>query len=268
MQEIEIDGQRFECEITGDGFPVVAVNNVQVPLGMWPHRDDVAALQQHGFSLVAYRHLGTTADMVDLAADVGRLLDHLDLGEVALWGYSQGAMTAQELALARPDLVRGAALVATRCRLSAMDRFRYGIEDQITPDSDLGAFAVLLMQYGADALCDDDRWERSLAMQLAMPAPVSPDAEELRRRANVLGATYGDPSRAAALAETQVPCLVVAFGDDGNIPPSLNREVADAIPDAEYVEVARAGHSGGMTHRREVWEHVLPFLERVSRPRP
>lgn len=266
--EIDIDGQRFECEITGDGFPVVAVNNVQVPLGLWPHPDDVAALQEHGFSLVAYRHLGTTVDMVELAADVGRLLDHLGLGEVALWGYSQGAMTAQELALARPDLVRGAALVATRCRLSAMDRFRYGIEDQIERGGDVGAFADLLMQHGADALCDDDRFERYRSMQQAMAAPTSPEADELRRRANILGATYGDPSRAAALARTQVPCLVIAFGDDGNIPPSLNREVADAIPDAEYVEIARAGHSGGMTHRREVWEHVLPFLERVSRPRP
>jgi len=57
-----------------------------------------------------------------------------------------------------------------------------------------------------------------------------------------------------------VPCMVVAFADDVNIPPALNREVADAIPGCAYVEISGAGHSGGVTHRREVRRHVLPFL--------
>ena len=54
--------------------------------------------------------------------------------------------------------------------------------------------------------------------------------------------------------------MVVAFADDVNIPPALNREVADVIPGCVYVEISGAGHSGGVTHRREVRRHVLPFL--------
>ena len=59
--------------------------------------------------------------------------------------------------------------------------------------------------------------------------------------------------------------MVVAFAQDGNIPPVLNREVAEAIPGCAYVEIAGAGHAGGMTHRHEVRGHVLPFLTALVR---
>ena len=267
VEQVVIRDQPFEYEIVGAGFPVVAVQNVQAPLRMWPHRDDVAALNDAGFALVAYRHLGTTDTMEGVARDVGLLLDHLGLREVALWGYSQGAMTAQELALARPDTVRAAVMVATRCRLSAMDRFRYEIEPEMG-ESRLGVFGVLLMQYGADALCDDERFERYLSFQRPSRESSGPseEARSLRVRAQLVGSRYGDPSRADALRQVSVPCMVVAFRDDGNIPPALNKEVADAIPGCRYVEIDGAGHAGGLTHRRQVRDHVLPFLTTVVNP--
>lgn len=156
MGTVEVDGQLFEYEIVGEGFPVVAVQNVQAPLRMWPTPGETAALNEAGFSLVAYRHLGTTDTIVGIAADVGRLLDHLGLGSVCLWGYSQGAMTAQELALARPDIVSSAVMMATRARLSAYDRFRYAAIEPVIDRSDVGIMLSLFMSYGLDALCDDD----------------------------------------------------------------------------------------------------------------
>jgi pimeloyl-ACP methyl ester carboxylesterase len=264
VQTVEVDGQPFEYEVVGDGFPVVAVQNVQAPLRMWPTPGETDALNEAGFALVAYRHLGTTETIIGIAADVGRFLDQVGLGPVCLWGYSQGAMTAQELALARPDLVRSAVLMATRGRLTAYDRFRYEAVEPVMDRSDAGLLLSMLMNDGPDLLCDDDRFERSLAAQRSMAeqAEAAPDAE-LRRRANHAGATYGI-DRLDALRATDVPCLVVAFAQDGNIPPVLNREVADAIPGCAYVEIAGAGHRGGISHRREVREHVLPFLRRTA----
>src|SRR5260370_1397623 len=72
----------------------------------------------------------------------GRFVEHLDRGPVALWGWSQGAMTAQELALARPDLVRCAVMMATRGRLSAYDRYRYRVEQEMQGDG-ARLFAIL-----------------------------------------------------------------------------------------------------------------------------
>jgi pimeloyl-ACP methyl ester carboxylesterase len=261
VQTVDVNGQRFEYEIVGGGFPVVAVQNVQAPLRMWPTPGETAALNEAGFALVAYRHLGATDTIVDIAADVGRFIDHLDVGPVSLWGYSQGAMTAQELALARPDIVRSAVMMATRGRLTAYDRFRYEAIEPFLDESDMGVMLSLLMSYGLDALCDDEEFRRALEATRRVGEGLD---DSFRERANHAGRTYG-VDRLDALRATQVPCMVIAFGQDGNIPPVLNREVADAIPDCAYVEIAGAGHRGGFSHRREIRDHVITFFRRTTR---
>lgn len=263
MDQITLDGQRFEYEVIGDGAPVVAMRNVAAPAGSWPTPGETEALVDAGLSLVSYRHLGTTDTIEGIAADVGRLLDHLGCGPVALWGWSQGAMAAQELALARPDLVRGAVMMATRGRLSAYDRVRYAVEEQLTGDA--ATLWAIIQNLSPGALGDDEVFERTWSGYASATAAGGEQAA-LSARAGRAGASYAD--RLAALGAVRVPCMVVAFGEDVNIPPGLNREVADAIPDCAYVEIGGAGHSGGITHRREVRRHVLPFLVQVSRPRP
>ena len=257
---VEVDGQRFEYEIIGDGFPVVAVQNVQALLRSWPTPGETSALNDAGLSLVAYRHLGTTDTIVGIAADVGRLIDHLDIGPVCVWGYSQGAMTAQELALARPDIVRSAVMMATRGRLTAYDRFRYEAVEPFMGESDAGILLSMLMNYGLDPLCDDELFDKALASQRTVGDLLNDD---FRARANHAGSTYG-VDRLDALRQMRVPCMVIAFAQDGNIPPVLNREVADAIPDCEYVEIGGTGHRGGFSHRREIRDHVIPFFRRTA----
>jgi pimeloyl-ACP methyl ester carboxylesterase len=164
-------------------------------------------------------------------------------------------MAAQELALARPDLVSGAVMMATRARLSAYDRVRYAVEEGLTGDA--ATLWALVQNLSPGALCDDDVFERAWAGYSGTTA-AGGEQVELSARAGRAGAAYRD--RLDALRDVTVPCMVVAFADDVNIPPVLNREVADAIPGCAYVEIGGAGHSGGITHRREVRRHVLPFF--------
>ena len=252
MERVTLDDQVFEYEVHGEGTPVLAVRNVAAPARSWPTPGDIAALQRCGHALVSYRHLGTTDTIEGIARDTALLVEHLRLGPVALWGWSQGAMTAQELALARPDLVRCAVLMATRGRLTAYDRVRYAIEASDVP-RDAATLHAILQNHPADSLCDDDRFER-LWTGFADAVDPSP----LSGRANRAGAAYG--GRLDELRGVRAPCMVIAFSHDVNIPPALNREVAGAIPDCTYVEIAGAGHAGGVTHRGEVRQHVLPFL--------
>lgn len=254
-------GQRLEFDVIGDGLPVVAVRNVAAPAGAWPTRGDATALRDAGCALITYRHLGTSDTIQSIAEDVAALIEHLDLGPVGLWGWSQGAMTAQELALTRPDLVRCAVMMATRGRLSAYDVYRYRVEDEMRGSDGEKLFAIL-QNYPADMISDDDVFDRFVDGFGGTP---SAEQRELGGRAQRAGAAYGD--RLQALRAVTVPCMVVAFSHDVNIPPVLNREVADAIPDCEYVLIDGAGHSGGITHRVQVREHVIPFLV-ATRPRP
>jgi pimeloyl-ACP methyl ester carboxylesterase len=258
VHDVVVNGQRFEYEIHGEGAPVLAVRNVAAPAGAWPTPGEIQALRDAGLALVSYRHLGTTDTIEGIAADVGAFIDHLGLRDVALWGWSQGAMAAQELALQRPDLVRAAVMMATRGRLTAYDRVRYEVEARTDVPKDAATMHAVLQNYAAGALCDDELFERVWSGYGAFAGEPS----ELGARAGRAGAAYAD--RLGALRAVTVPCMVVAFSHDVNIPPVLNREVADAIPGCRYVEIEGAGHSGGITHRREVREHVLPFLTQPS----
>ena len=69
---------------------------------------------------------------------------------------------------------------------------------------------------------------------------------------------YGD--RLAALAGVTVPSLVIGFEHDLITPPSLGREVAEAIPGARYVEVPGCGHMGPFEDPDAVLGHLLAFF--------
>jgi pimeloyl-ACP methyl ester carboxylesterase len=261
MARVTLNGQDIDYEVHGAGMPVLAVRNVAAPTGTWPTRGDIAAFGEAGCSVISYSHHGTSDSVGAIAADVVALIEHLDLGPVGLFGYSQGAMTAQEVALARPDLVRSAVMMATRGRLTAYDTYRYRVEDEMS-GTDGGRLFAILQSYPAGAICDDELFERLVAGYGAFSEQTD-DQRSRSERAARAGAAYRD--RLEALRGVTVPCMVVAFSHDVNIPPVLNREVADAIPGCTYVEIDGAGHSGGVTHRVQVREHVIPFL---SRPRP
>jgi pimeloyl-ACP methyl ester carboxylesterase len=167
-------------------------------------------------------------------------------------------MTAQELALQRPDLVRCAVMMATRARLTRYDEVRYAVEAGGMP-ADAETLWALIQNAAPDALCDDELFDRF--WHAYSGGSSSDEQRALSARANRAGAAYGrDGDRLDALRAVRVPCMVVAFSRDVNIPPVLNREVADAIPGCTYVEIDGAGHSGGVTHRHEVRRHVLPLL--------
>src|SRR2546428_6201759 len=58
-----------------------------------------------------------------MADDAAALIEHLDLGPCRVAGTSLGALITQELALARPDLVRAAAMMGTFGRQDAYMRY-------------------------------------------------------------------------------------------------------------------------------------------------
>ena len=67
-------------------------------------------------------------------------------------------------------------------------------------------------------------------------------------------------SRLAAYRDINVPVLVIGFGDDILLPTHLGREVADAIPGAEYRQVDDCGHYGYLERPDEVNAELLKFL--------
>src|SRR5437867_3907746 len=118
MPTFAVDGQTLSFDVHGDGAPVVTLSNLAQNAMLWPG-PVVPKLNGEGYKVIDVQHLGPTSDLDRIVGDMAALIEDKQWGPVHLWGYSQGGMFAQELALARPDLVRSAVLMATLGRRSA-----------------------------------------------------------------------------------------------------------------------------------------------------
>ena len=123
MPEAQVNGTTLHFETEGpDEAPVVVLSNsLSTDLRMW--QPQMAALAAR-YRVLRYDTRGHGKSAVTpapysietLADDLAGLIGTLELGPVHVVGLSLGGMTAQVLAMRRPELVASLCLVATTCR--------------------------------------------------------------------------------------------------------------------------------------------------------
>jgi pimeloyl-ACP methyl ester carboxylesterase len=263
MPVVNVGDLSLSYEICGDGEPVLLIPPAGTRSAIWSLHQ-VPALAAAGYQVVTFDARGTPPSSVpagpyrlaDLVHDAAGLITELSLGPCHLVGASLGAMTAQELALARPDLVRSAALLGTRGRTDFFRRVwaraaAARMRDPI-PFTDWETVTQLRQLFGSATLADDRVAADWFALLRRFPQRGAGVAAQYE--ATVIA------DRMAALAAVTAPCLVVAFGDDALTPAGLCREVADAIPGCRYAEITRAGHFGFAEAPGELHPVLLDFL--------
>lgn len=120
----------------GGGEPVLFIAG-QGAIGRTWDLHQVPAFRAAGYRVITFdnRGVGATEDAeafttATMVADTAALIEQLDLAPVRLVAVSMGSYIAQELMLARPELVSQAALLATRGRHdSARELFRTAERD-------------------------------------------------------------------------------------------------------------------------------------------
>ncbi|MGV9672164.1 MULTISPECIES: alpha/beta fold hydrolase [unclassified Gordonia (in: high G+C Gram-positive bacteria)] len=266
-QTVRVNGIDIAYEVAGTGPLVVMVMGTGSPGRVWKANQE-PALRKAGYRVALFDNRGIApssecADgftLDDMVADTAALIEHLG-GPAFVVGTSLGARIAQELALARPDLVRGAVMLATYGRntplqeaISAGERALY--DRGITLPPDYAAAITAHLNLSPHTL-DDDRAARDWLDIIGFsPQTVTPGV-----RAQ-LELHHGELNRLAAYRQISRPALVVGFADDRTLPAKLAREVAEAIPGAEYAEVARAGHFGYLEQPTEVNKLIVDFCDR------
>ena len=106
----------------GKGIPVLFIAGRGGAGRTW-HLHQVPALQRAGYRVITFdnRGVGATENAQgfgteQMVADTAELIEKLGAAPAHIVGVSMGSFIAQELMLARPDLVRSAVLMATRGR--------------------------------------------------------------------------------------------------------------------------------------------------------
>ncbi|MFD5026385.1 alpha/beta fold hydrolase [Streptomyces sp. NPDC058373] len=267
MPTAHVNGIKVSYEETGSGEPVVMVMGSGAGGRSW-HLHQTPALRAAGYRVVTFDNRGIPPTDVcaegftvdDMVADTAGLIEHLGLGPCRLVGTSLGAHVAQELCLARPELVSQVVLLATRGRTDAMRRAQARAEREFHDGG-----GVMTPLYGATLR----------ALQNLSPATLREDKEitdwldifEMAPLSRLPGYRAQldidlTTDRRPAYRRITTPCLVVGFADDLVLPPHLSREVAEAIPGARYVEIQDAGHYGYLERPDQVNNALLDFFAR------
>ncbi|WP_026467555.1 alpha/beta fold hydrolase [Amycolatopsis alba] len=264
MSTIEIDGMAVSYHDRGVGEPVLLIPPAAARATVW-RQHQVPALVAAGYRVLTYdlRHTRRSPEhpkpfaLIDLVSDAAELITALGLGPCRLVGASLGAMIAQELALARPDLVRAACLLGTRGRAdgyrSALGQGYAQAMRAVGRDTALfEAVASMSQLFGPATLADEDFVRSWLsAYELFRPGGEGAAAQ--------YEATIGY-DRVNELRGVRCPCLVVAFGHDVIMPPAEGAAVAKAIPSCRYVELPDCGHFGFVERPGEVNALITEFF--------
>ncbi len=233
MHETSVE---LNYEETGKGTPIVFIHGFPLNHTTWLPVAELLKEKAHGI-LPDVRGLGqspvtgTETTIAEMAGDVVRLMDRLEVEKAVIAGHSMGGYVSMEIVHNHPDRVSGLCLVATR---SGAD----------TPEKAAGRILnrTQVLQNGTSTfirdmsirLTDDLDLRQQLLtiMQKASPSGV---AMALHALANRKDATPW-------LEALSIPIILVSGGRDTFSPPEVLYELSRRVKDGRYYSSPTGTH--------------------------
>jgi pimeloyl-ACP methyl ester carboxylesterase len=243
MPTIHANGINIAYECAGEGVPLLFITGLGY--GGWFWHKQVAELSRE-FQVITFDNRGSGGtDKPDgpyataqMAQDAAGLLDGLGIARAHVVGHSLGGFIAQELALARPDLVQQLVLASTS--------FGGANAVPITPQ----ALAVMMERSGDPAALvrrgigvaaapgfaerDPEMVEALIGYRLSGPVPAAQYHAQM-----MAGATHNAEERIHAIT---APTLVLFGEHDQVVPPANAQLLTDRIPNARSRILPGVGH--------------------------
>ena len=178
----------------------------------------------------------------------------------SLLGWSLGGQIALDLAAAMPGQIDKLVLVAATPRFAQSPDWPYGM-----PPATITKLATQLRQDYRQTVSD------FLELQVRGSIEGTGVLEQLRHALFVHGQARPEALEAGlntlatsdlrpTLPHVRTPTLVIGGQNDRITAPAASRALAQALPDARYVEMRRAAHAPFLSHRKEFAAVVDRFL--------
>lgn len=197
--------------------------------------------------------------MTTYADDLVALLDRAQTRQAVVCGLSMGGYIIFELLRRHPHRVRAVIFCNTKATAD-------------TPEAQRGrdALAAKAQREGAHAVAAElvpkllarETQQRRTDVVDEVTAMI-----ERQPVAGIVGALHAlreRPDSTSLLARIQMPVLVVAGDDDQIAPAAGMKEMAEAIPNADFVLVAGAGHLAPLEQPGQVNQALAAFLEKLD----
>lgn len=256
----------------GSGKPVVLIHGWPLSSRSWEAQ--VPALVEAGRRVVTYdrRGFGESSqpwggyDYDTVAADLDALMQHLDLREATLVGFSMGGgEVVRYLAASGTDRVEKAVLAA------AVPPYLYQSDDN--PDGGLDDATIATLQ---DAVKSDRLAFLEDFTKNFFSAGEELKVSEAQRQYALTIAAFASPKGTldcidawgrtdfrADLEKVTVPTLVIHGDTDGIVPFEVSgKRAAESLTDSELVVVEDAPHGFPVSHASEFNDALLGFLNR------
>jgi pimeloyl-ACP methyl ester carboxylesterase len=196
--------------------------------------------------------------VVGFAEDMAALLDELGVGDAHMVGLSLGSAIIQELALARPELVRSAVLLSTWSCTAREHHIRRWFEARLAaiesgPPEVFRAFSFWMW---APSVID---FEPDRTREIEQFFGTVTASQPTHAYANHFKADLGHDT-VDRLGAISCPTLVLYGSEDLITLPWYNRTVAEHIPGAEIEEITGAGHLAWLERPEQVNAAIDRFL--------
>jgi aminoacrylate hydrolase len=210
----------------------------------------IPALAEH-FRIVAYDQAGTGRSpgplpagyaIADMAAELGRLLDDLNIRKTHFIGHALGGLIGLQLALDRPALVHRMVLVNAWAKTHPHTLRCFAARKSLLLNTGIPAYVAAqpLFLYPAGWLADRQDW---LAEQDAAGIEHFPPQQTVLQRIAAIEAF----DLTARIAEIAAPTLVIATTDDILVPHTCSAALAASLPAGRLVLLDQGGHACNIT---------------------
>ncbi|MGB9032098.1 MAG: alpha/beta fold hydrolase [Acidobacteriaceae bacterium] len=261
------DGSKLFYTVVGGGPAVVLLHPTPVDHRFWmpvaeilqtKYRVIVPDLRGHGQS-----ELGEGPITVEkLAADAGRLLDHLEIGKALFAGCSIGGYTLFEIWRTMPSRVEGFAFCCSKAQADT-DAGRAKREETIAKVRERGTAEFI--ETNLETVMGSTarrRWPEKVAEAREMMQVVP--VESIVAVQQGLAAR---PDSVVTARTMRVPCCVIAGGEDSGSTPADMKLLAEQIRNggygAEYNEIPDAGHFAPFEQPELVGRMLRRFFDSV-----
>jgi pimeloyl-ACP methyl ester carboxylesterase len=232
-------------ERTGSGEPLLLIQGMSGTHAAWGE-PFLGRLREH-FDVVTFdnRGIGLSAPVDDpftiaeMAEDTAALIAELGLDDAHVVGISMGGMIAQELALARPELLRTLTLGCTYCggpgsQLMPEENARKLMKGMTSGDREQAIRASYEVNLSPAFRAEESRF--AAFHEMATTVPAARQMIELQ-----IQAIFGHDT-SGRLGGISTPTLVIHGSEDGVIPYPNGELVASLIPGARLETLEGVGH--------------------------